>query len=111
MSAAYGLGIHQGNPPKVGLLRAALLLFKDESRIEEARALAGASAKPAELTSTGYAKVTGEVEQDLADTGGVERAYAIRVGLAIAAGLPRDAAEDWAKMHVRSIGRPRKVAK
>lgn len=104
-SAAVGLGLDIGSTPRIGLVRAALALFHDMPRAE-AKNYAQASRK-SRIIADGKDFVAGEVPDELADVGDTERAYAIRVGLAMAAGLPRSKAESYANMHK---GRPRKTA-
>jgi hypothetical protein len=100
-SAAMGLGTL--NASRSGILRAALALFHgaDTSRAREY-----AVGKAARLESNDQDWLNGAVPDEFADTGEVQRAYAIRVGLGIAAGMSREAAEDWADCTIRKPGRP-----
>lgn len=104
-SAAFGLGLNLSATPRIGVVRAALALFHGQSR-DAAREYAQSSRK-SKLGSDGKDFVAGKVPEVLADTGDTERAFAIRVGLAMAAGLTRKQAESWARMQ---RGRPRKTS-
>lgn len=103
-SAAFGLGLDQATTPRSGVIRAALALFHGRDR-NDAKQLAK-PARKSRLGSDGTERVTARVDAELADTGEVPLSYAIRVGLAMAAGLDRKQAENWAAM--MHPGRPSK---
>jgi hypothetical protein len=105
-SAAFGLGLNREKVSRSGVIRAALALFHGNDK-DTAREYATPK-NQTQLGSNGQTFVTAQVPEDLADTGDTPRAYAIRVGLALAAGLSRKEAENWAKMVVNKVGRPAK---
>jgi hypothetical protein len=105
--AAIGLGFRNGTVSRSGLVRAALALFHGGTE-REAIELA-ATVKNSRLGSNREKMqdwVTANVPDGLADTGEINRALAIRIGLAMAAGYSREDAETHARNCVRSVGRP-----
>jgi hypothetical protein len=108
-SAALGLGLPL-TTSKGGIIRAGLAIFAGKSR-DEARRYA--ASKEANLGSEGITFTTAlvpeellsDAEQRLSDED--SRAFAVRVGLAMAAGATRKQAESFARLHA---GRPRKQA-
>jgi hypothetical protein len=104
--AAVGLGQDISRVSRSGLVRAALSLYHGHTR-DQAKSYIVLGQNPAQLSSKGQDRVTAVVPEELAQVDG-ERAFAIRVGLAMAAGLGRKEAETYARMHVRPKGRPRK---
>jgi hypothetical protein len=108
-SAAFGLGLDLANVSRSGVVRAALALFQGMSKAEARGYVQPKREKPARLGSQAQDFVTAIVPDELANVGeGVQRAYAIRVGLALAAGMSQKQAESWARMTIRPAGRPRK---
>jgi hypothetical protein len=103
-SAAFGLGLDIAHVSRSGVLRAALAMFHGKSK-PEARELA-ISGKSARLGSDGQDLLSGQVPEDLADVGDIQRAHAIRIGLAMSAGMTRKQAESWSRMQIRPAGRP-----
>lgn len=108
-SAAFGLGLNRSQITRSGVIRAALALYHGNDRETAREYVTPPSQKSARLGSEGQEQVSADVPEHLANVEGTTRAHAIRVGLAMAAGLTRKEAENWAKMSVRSIGRPRKA--
>lgn len=107
-SAAFGLGLNRSQASRSGIVRAALALYHGHDRETAREYIIPETKKNSRLGSNGQEQVTADVPEDLATVEGVTRAFALRVGLAMAAGLTRKEAENWAKMTVRSVGRPRK---
>jgi hypothetical protein len=101
-SAALGLGVPLGKVNRSGLVRAALALFHGMDRDTAITYLD--AAKPSRLGSKGQDLVSAYVPEELADVGETNRAYAIRVGLALAAGATKEQAESWATFGVRKVG-------
>jgi len=100
--AAYGLlGSRFDQASRSGLVRAALALYKGANR-DQAISYAQRTAR---LGSEGQDYVTAKVPDELAQVD-CERAYAIRVGLAMAGGLSRKQAESYARNMVRPAHRP-----
>jgi hypothetical protein len=102
-AAAFGLGLDVNHTSRIAIVRAALVLYKTGDRN-----LAREFCKPkkSDLGSNGQTFVAGTIEEEWADVGDTDRAHAIRVGLAMAAGLDRERAENWSRMHMRPRGRP-----
>lgn len=107
-SAAFGLGLNLSDVSRSGVVRAALALFHGMSRDEARECVQPKRKTPARLGSEAQDYVTAQVPDELADVGNVQRAYAVRLGLALASGMPRKQAESWARMTMRPVGRPRK---
>lgn len=103
-SAAMGLGVDLASVTRSGVARAALALFHGMPK-DEAKQFVRPNDKKARLGSDGQDFIGFRAPDELIDVGDHERSYAIRVGLAMAAGLTRKEAESWAKM---SRGRPPK---
>lgn len=108
-SAAIALGL----PPstsKGGVIRAALAILAGKTR-DEARQYAVSSAKDHNLGSDGTIFTTALVPEELLEQaeqaipGNSNRAFAVRVALAMSMGYGRKQAESWAKLQV---GRPPK---
>jgi hypothetical protein len=109
-SAAVGLGLPL-TTSKSGLFRAALALVSGKDR-NAAREYAASVPKNRDLGSDGNFHATAVVPDELLAEAeramsGADRAYIVRVGFGMAAGLTRKQAESWARMH---RGPQRKVA-
>lgn len=105
-SAAMGSGLPL-TTSKSGMLRVALAVAGG-IEVSEARQYAMGTRKDQHL-DTGPKQIIAEAPEEiiqLADERYDNRAFAIRVGLAMLAGLNRKRAESWAEMH---RGRPRKT--
>ena len=111
-SAAFGLGLDVANVSRSGVIRAALALFHGYDR-NEAREYVQ-SKRNARLGSDGLDWARAKVPEEFADTGDTNLSMAIRIGLAMAAGLSRKQAENYARTVVPPVGypagKPRKIA-
>lgn len=106
-SAALGLGLPL-TTSKGGIIRAGLAIYAGKTR-DEARRYA--ASKETDLGSDGVTYTTALVPEELLNEARERlseddsQAFAVRVGLAMAAGATRKQAESFAKLHP---GRPRK---
>jgi hypothetical protein len=112
-SAAMGLGLPLSTA-KSGLFRAALALVCGKTK-DEAREYASSIPRNRNLGTNGNFHATGVVPEDLLEAAelameNADRAYIVRVGMGMAAGLSRKQAESWARMHRGSNRKENEVA-
>jgi hypothetical protein len=97
-NAAIGLGLPPGTS-KSAIMRAALAMFHEKNPLDYIEAPRAENKRDVRKASAEVIDIAGPAHAELAEMpAGVERATAIRIGLALASGWTREEAESFARM-------------